>query len=139
MVFTIILIGFLSSFVLIYSQELGRLYSKLIVVPGVKLFVPLLFVSWLIETYQDWARWLLLYSQAEIYNTMQMMARFLPFGSGSFYVIRIAFLFFLACCPVLIGWVKTKRRGLFELPESSYYVGTILWIIAVFLLTIGSN
>lgn len=130
----ILLIGFL----FLYTQELMRLIRKVTSVPGVKLLLPLLFVSWLIETYEDWARWLLLYTRAKFHNTLQFIAECLPFQAGSLHVIRIAALFLLACIPAWILWYNNKRRVLHSLPMPYCYVSVVVWIVLVFLLTVQS-
>ena len=132
-------IVFMSSIVLLYTQELLRLIRKLTAIPGVSLLVPLVFASWLIEANEDWGLWLLLYAQATFHNFILYTAERLPFQTGSLHLVRIVFLCLLACIPAWFFWLKNKRRGLYGFPVTSTYIGAFFWIIEAFLLIVQSG
>ena len=138
MLITFSLVMFFSAILLIFSQEVTRLTKKLAAKPGIKLLVPLVLASWFIETWEEWGRWLLLWCQAEIYQASHTVAQLLPFQTGAQHLIRILTLLILASLPAAIFWVRVKYKGLYDLPLFSYYIGALLWIIAVFLLIVQS-
>ena len=130
----IAVIVFLSSIVLIFSQEFARMIQKIAAIPGVKLFVPLALGSLIIEYYELWFLWFLTWCQAQLRDIMFIIASIMPFQFGAYQVIQITILFVLACLPAWFVWLMEKRKKMFTQVLSPYYVGHILWIIAVFLL-----
>lgn len=130
----IALIVFLSSIVLIFSQEFARMIQKIAAIPGVKLFVPLGFCSLIIEYYELWFVWFLTWCQAQLRDILSIIYFIMPFQLGASQVIQITILFVLACLPAWFVWLMEKRKKIFTLIISPYYVGYVLWIIAVFLL-----
>ena len=131
----IAVIVFFSSIVLIFSQEIARTIQKLAAIPGVKLFVPLMFCSLIVEYYELWVVWFLLWCQVQLRDIIAMITAIIPFQFGAFQVVQILILFVLACLPV---WIMTKRNKQFRLVVTPGYIGYILWIITSFLLITNS-
>ncbi len=123
-------IVFPSAIALIFAQELTRLTKKLLAVRGAKLVLPLVLSSLLIELYEGWGSWILLYTQANCHNWLQHMNEILPFKVVLVLLIKSAFLFFLGSMPVFVSWLNAKRQGLYAIPIASYYIGAILWLLA---------
>ncbi len=128
------IIVFISAIVLAFSQEFTRAVKKALAIPAVKLLIPLALASLLIELYEEWGRWLLLLWRADFHELTQKAAQLLPFQAGALQLSRVVALFILAGLPTWIFWLRAKRKGLYSLPMFSYYIGAMLWIIAVFLL-----
>ena len=131
---TYTLVVFFAAIILIFSQELIRMAKKIMSKPGVKLLVPLALASWFIELYEDWGRWLLLWCRATFQILSQKAAELLPFQMGSLHLIRIAFLFLIGSFPAWMFWFQAKWKESYTLHPLAYYLGFVLWVIAVFLL-----
>ena len=89
----IAVIVFLSSIVLIFSQEFARMIQKIAAIPGVKLFVPLAFCSLIIEYYELWFVWFLMWCQVQLRNMISIVHAIMPFQLGASQVIQIILLF----------------------------------------------
>ncbi len=129
-------IVFFASIFLIFSQEFIRSGKKIAAIPGVKLLVPLVMLSWLIEAYEDWGLWLLLWAQAVFHQCIQSMTDLLPFQSGGLHLVRIMTIFLLACLPSWVFWLRAKWKDSYKLQPCADYFGLAIWITVVFLLII---
>lgn len=123
---------------LVFSQEVMRLLTKVSNKPLVMLLLALVLASWFVEEFEEWGRWLLLTCRVELENVFLKIAEFLPFGMSSLYLLRIAFLFVLACSPSWIFWLKEKYMKGNEKSWILFYVGAVLWILAVSTLIVQS-
>ena len=131
---TLVMIFFISAVILVFAQEFGQFIRKLTEFTAIQLLVPLAFASLLIELNDDWVSWFLLYTQVKLNDLMQNIADILPFQTGSLYLIKILFLFFLACLPTSIFWLYTKRCKLDNMSVKSYYFSALLWILVALML-----
>ena len=138
--FAFIVLGL--AIVAFFSQECIRVCKKITSIPGAKLLLPLAFASWMLEEYEDWGGWLLVKFQAVLHQTIHFFSTLLPFEfeRGKISLIRIIFLFLLACLPVWLPvWLhrlKAIRSGQRNPETITYRVGLLLWIIAVIMLTV---
>jgi hypothetical protein len=139
MMLSLAMIVFPSAILLLFAQEFARLTRKLLAIPGVKLLLPILLASCLIEIYQDWEQWVLLYTQAKFHNWVQMTGERMPFQAGAQHLIRVASLFILPCLPISLFWVEVKRKGEHTLPAVSYYLSAMLWLVAASVLIVLPN
>lgn len=130
----IAVIVFFSAIVLIFSQEFARMIQKIAAIPGVKLFAPLALGSLIIEYYELWFVWFLMWCQLQLRDMISIVHANMPFQFGALQVIQIILLFVVGCLPAWFVWLMEKRKKLFTPVISPYYAGYILWIIAVFLL-----
>ena len=103
-----------------------------------KLCVPLILVSLLIEQYDNWCVWFLLECQIQLHNALKLVVGLLPFQLGAVLLSKVLFLFLLACLPMCLVWLMEKRHKIVQMPISPSYLGYILWIIAAFLLIVNT-
>ena len=134
---TLALVVFCSSIVAFFSQEFSKMFKKIFAIPGVLLLAPLALASWLIEIYEDWGAWLLLWIQAGLHQFLHKLSVLVPFESHSLSFFRIVYLFLIASLPVWISRLMALRKGYRAPQTSTYWVGLILWIIAAILLTVA--
>ena len=132
------LLVFFSAIILLFANEFERFIQKAVSIPGVKLFVPLIMVSFLIEQYENWCVWFVLECQIQLHNAVQLVVGLLPFQLGAVLLSNVLFLFLLACLPMCLVWLMEKRHKIFRMPISPSYFGYILWIIAAFLLIVNT-
>jgi len=137
MLVTLALVVLSSSILVFFLQEFIRLFKKIVAVPGVKLFLPLVFASLLIEIYEGWGLWLLTWCQAELHQFIHLLSRLAPFERGAVSLMRIVYLFTMASLPVWCFLLKSKLQGRCPSPHMSIYLlGLALWIIGVILLSV---
>ncbi len=137
MIVTIALVVVCSSIIAFFSQEFVRMFKKLFSIPGMKLFLPLAIASCLIEVYEDWGFWFLTSFQAAIEKMTHALAHLFPFETGSVLIIRILFLFVLACIPIIAYRLRAKFKGNYAAPHPYIdLLSLILWLVAAILLTV---
>ena len=136
MMLKLALIVFFTSIVAFFAQEFGRMFKKIFAIPGVLLLAPLAVASWLIEVYEDWGIWLLSMFQAEIHQFIHKLSTFVPFETGSISFVRIIYLLLIASIPVWVSRLIALRKGRCPPQSFTYWLGLVLWIIAVILLTV---
>lgn len=136
MVVTIALVVFLSSIVAFFAEEFGRMFKKIFAIPGAKLLLPLAFASWLIEVYEDWGLWLLVWFQALLNQALHKLSTFMPFERGSISLIQIIYLFLIGSLPIWIFRYRAIRKGSRKPQPFSYWLGLILWISATIMLVV---
>ena len=132
--FAFIVLGL--AIVAFFSQECIRVCKKITSIPGAKLLLPLAFASWMLEEYEDWGGWLLVKFQAVLHQTIHFFSTLLPFEfeRGKISLIRIIFLFLLACLPVWLPvWLHRLKaidhhlsRGSAALDHSSHHADSLL-------------
>ena len=110
MLLTLALTVLIGSVFVFFSQEFIRLFKKLMSIRGVKLFLPLVIASCLVEIYEEWGRWLLLRFQLAVHEVIYQLATFVPFDTGAISLIRILYLFILAGLPLWIYRLRTKKK-----------------------------
>ena len=135
---TLALVIFFSSILVFFSQDVGRLLKLVFSIPGVKLLLPLALASWIINIYEDWGRWLLLWFQSGLHIFLNKLTILIPFEKGSMHLIRIVFLFCMASIPLWVYQLKSKKKG-HRIPPTpfTYWLGLLLWILATVLLTVS--
>jgi hypothetical protein len=137
MLLTLALIVLCSAIIVFFSDEFAGLIKKFFSIPGFKLVIPLIFASLLIEAYEDWGLWLLLWFQKGIHQVVYKFATFMPFETGAVLIVRILFLFLAASVPLWISNLRAKRLGR-RYPDSfTFWLGLTLWLIAIILLTVA--
>jgi hypothetical protein len=105
-------------------------------VPGVKLLVPLLFVSFLIEAYEEVGLSFLLWVQSFLHHVAEQLATFLPFEMGSLLIIKIMLLFLIAAVSIIATRARPALKRDYSTKPSSYWIGLALWLLAVILFSI---
>ena len=135
MMSTIALIIIPSAIVLIFAQDIARLIKKVFAIPGVKLFFPLIFFSYIVDSYQQWEHYYLSYLHVVVHNSLIGMAGLLPFHQTIFIdVMSIAFLWCVLFSPVGLAFFYTKYKRLPGFSTVPYYYSIALGIIAAFLI-----
>lgn len=125
---------FLSAVVLLFAKEFEAVIHKIAAIPGIKLTLPLLFASFIVEQYDAWCVWFLLACQEQLGRVIQAMIALLPFKSVIILAGEVILLFIIACIPAVFIWVIKRKATTFRPIVSPFYMGSVLWIIAAFLL-----
>jgi hypothetical protein len=138
MVWTVALVILFSAVIVFFSNEFAGGLKKFFSLPGMKLFIPLILASWLIETYEDWGYWLLIKIQAAFHQTLHYLAQMMPFERGAAAFVQIMVLFLLGGVPLWLVFLRAKQKGKRH-PQlvGAYYFSLILWIVGVLLLIVA--
>lgn len=137
MILTIALIVLLSSIAAFFSQEFARLVKRIFDIPGAKLILPLIAASFILEVYEDWGHWFLIWLQAAMHQLVYQLASLAPFKTGSIHLARMLFLFVLASVPMWFFHLKAIKKRSYHPHTFAYYAGLLLWIIGSILLTVS--
>lgn len=136
MYLTIVLIVIFAAVVVFFSEEIAGVIIKIFSIPGVKLLLPLTFASWVVEYYQEWGLWILLWCKKLLHQLVHQLAANLPFHVGSVFFVHVTHLFLLGCLPIWIGYGVAKYRGMYEPWPYAFLSGMLLWLVAAILLTV---
>lgn len=135
MLISLAVVVFASSIAVFFSDEWTALYKKMIVIPGVKLLVPLIILSIFVEKYQSGGYGVLLWFSAVFSQSVLLLTKLVPFKTGAIPVAKIIYLCLLACLPAWIFWLMARRKGIVDVWSTPYRLGVALWILAAILLT----
>jgi len=132
---TIVLVVFCAAIVVVFSQEFRNMFKKFFSIPGFKLFIPLAFASWVVEAYEGWGLWGLLWIKEGLHSVIHFIDELIPFELSLTFT-HILHLFLLASLPVWILLALAKSKGMYEPWPHTYQIGAVLWIIGAILLTV---
>jgi hypothetical protein len=136
MLVTLAAVVLIASIAVFFSQEFVRLFKKIMGIPGVKLLLPLVLASLLLETYEVWGYWILKHCHLALHILVYKITVLLPFETGALLLMRVIFLFLFGSAPV--WYFKFRYRNDIRLypKKFSYRLGLTLWIIAAILLAV---
>ncbi|ARG96728.1 hypothetical protein [Legionella micdadei] len=134
---TVALVVLISSIVVFFSKEFGDLFKKLFAIPGMKLFLPLIFATGLVAYYESWVYLGLTKFQDVLLGLVEKLASWMPFRKGASDAVKILALMVFSFLPVMAidFWIKKKKSY-----DSFRYAGltiTIVWLFLAVLLTIN--
>ncbi|AHE66435.1 hypothetical protein [Legionella oakridgensis] len=136
MLFTLALIILGATVVVFFSQEFAGVFKKIFAIPGVKLFMPLAFVSWLIDSFEPWVFWLLLKCKEGLLYLIYQFAEWMPWKKNAVALAQILILFLLPMIAMGILFLWAKFKKMHEPWPYTYDIGVVLWIISFILLTV---
>ncbi len=136
MLVTLALLVFCSAIFVFFSKEFGQFFKKIFSIPGTKLFIPLLFATWLIIAYEPWERLIILWFQTTTHRVIHYVSQFIPLAKWAISLTWILFLLVLACLPVWIAHFRNRKMKHQGPQPFTYWVGFLLWVIAVILLAV---
>ena len=134
---TISLVVFCASIAVFFAQEFGRVFKKILAIPGAKLLLPLFLASSLIIIYEEIGHWLLLRVQITLHQLIFKLDTVVPFETGSISLTRIISLFIIGSLPIWVShWSALSKKNQ-EPHAGTYWIGLVLWIFAAVLLTVA--
>lgn len=136
MLITFALVVIVAAIVVFFSDEFARLFKKIAAIPGVKLFVPLIFASWVVERFDTWLVWMLLKLKQWMHGLIYALARWLPIEKGALSTAHVLNLFLVTVLPLLILHFSALRKPRYELWPYTYHLVITIWLVLVILLTI---
>lgn len=126
-----------TAIVVFFSQEFADAIKKFFSIPGMKLFIPLIIVSWVYERYEPWVLWCLLYIQKALHRLTHHVAGTLPFPNWAITHAKIVTLVVFAIAPIGLCYTLTRLKGLREPNPAGYLIGIILWMVAAILFVVS--
>ena len=131
---TIALVVLICSIVVMFSAEFGDFFKKIFSIPGMKLFLPLIFVTILVGYYEPWLLIGLIEVQRILVEVSEKLASWLPFQTGAVSTARVLLLMLLSLLPVFVLNLWLKRRT-FHGFQYSYLTTTLIWLLVSVLLS----
>ncbi len=133
---TIALVVFGCAIMVFFSKEFGNFIKKLLSIPGMKLLLPLIFVSFFIIYFKLEVLWFLAKFQTILFTLTQSLASLFPFQTMAYALATILVLISITVLPVLAInlWHKRKTYHSFEYISLTM---TVIWLFVAVLLTFG--
>ncbi len=133
---TIALVVFGCAIMVFFSKEFGNSIKKIFSIPGMKLLLPLILVSFFIIFFKFEVLWFLTKLQAFLFALVQNLSSLLPFQNIDYPLANILVLMGLSALPVLAInlWYKRKTYHPYK------YIGltmTVIWLFVAVLLSYG--
>lgn len=129
-----ILIVFSVAFISFFLQEILGTIKRVFEIPGLKLLIPLAFLSYLVEVSDYFVSFILAYYQLVLVNLQLLIAYLFPFKLGVFFLSRIILLTLIYCIPFLLAsWYK-KRHPSSEVLQIWDRMGAGVWLVSVILI-----
>ncbi len=117
-----------------FSKEFIHFFTWLFSIPGVKVILPLLMVSLVVESDVLWSWWGLSSLHSLLTVVEQKLSYLLPFQSGVLFVSRVILLTVLACIPMWIAQFIARKNPISNSPYNARRVSAIVWVVSVILL-----
>lgn len=117
-----------------FSKEFIHFFTWLFSIPSVKLVVPLLMVSLIVESYVLWGWWGLSSLHSLLSSVEQKLSHLLPFQSGVMFVSRVILLTLLACIPMWIAKFTARKKPISNAPYYARRVSALVWVVSVIVL-----
>lgn len=130
MLLTLALIILGTSILVFFSDEFARIIKKLFSVYWIRLLLPIIIVSMLIEHYMDWV----LRGKEFILELVYCINA--PLHLETTVIAQIIFLFLIANIPIWILHLLAKRKMIPKPWEHTYLTSILLWVVAVILLIV---
>lgn len=133
--FTLAFLVFGAAIFAFFSEEIIDMIKKLFTIPGVKLVIPLMIASWMIEKYEQPLYTFLKWCIASVDKIVLKLGAGLPFDTHSLLFTRILSLFLLATLPIWMSFARIKRRDSAKKAWSlTHRICLFLWIILAVIL-----
>lgn len=117
-----------------FSQEFLHFFKWFFSKPGVKLFFPLIFMSFVVESYALWG-WKGLTAIGNHLSIIEhRLAALLPFQTGAMVVVRAFILFIIASIPLCITYIRSRKKHFSHAMYWGYFLSAVLWTVSVILL-----
>lgn len=117
-----------------FSQELQRVFKRMISIPGAKLVLPLLFTSFAVESYALWGYMGLASLRGMLSGIEHYLSGFLPFRIGAVMLTRVFLLMIIAMTPLWGTFFLTKKKHRPSAMYWAYRCSAAIWTVSVILL-----
>ncbi len=130
-VFFLIVMG--TAIIGFFSQEFQRLFQHIFSVPGTLLFLPLIFISLLIESHLAWSWAVLVSIHSIILRLETFVASFMSHQSIAYIIARVFILTSIGILPILIVYLYTRKSKISDAMFYAYRLSAVIWVITVIL------
>lgn len=114
-----------------FSREIIDFISRLFSIPGVKLVLPILLMSLLIESDSIWGWWGLSSFRSLFSVIEQWIVKWMPFQTAEHEIARIVLLTLVGCLPTGIAVIRSRKKPLSTSRYFAYRLGFFLWVVSV--------
>ncbi len=123
-----------ASIVGFFLNEWTALFQRIFSITALRLILPLLFASFVVESYALWGWKALTMIRKSLVNSELWLMHWLPFHTGALFLTRVFILVFFAFTPILIVKWMTRKRPLTEAVYWAYCFSAFVWVMIVILL-----
>lgn len=111
MLLTLALVVIGASIAVFFSQEFMRTFKRIFALPGVKLFAPLIFASWLVYTFDHWVLWGVFYYRETLFACFHFFEDLLPIHAWTQPILLVLFIWGVTILPVLALDYYCRRKS----------------------------
>lgn len=133
---TLALVVAFSAIILFFAKEFGDLFKKLFAIPGAKLFLPLIGVTFLVALYEPWVYFALFYVKKALHDFIYYLVALLPFRKGAISLVSIILFMTLALVPAYAMNKWRIHKTNLPFPHGKF-LSAMLWLFTVILVTVG--
>jgi hypothetical protein len=126
---TLTLVVLATSIIVFFSQEFTQVFKKIFAIPGAKLFIPIVFASWLVFQYKYWIVWGLKYYRDVLREVLITLSQALSLNEILTKVLVIILLTCVSIIPVVVLEFYLHRKTYKSYPYP-YLTSTVLWLVS---------
>ena len=135
MILRIFLVFIISAIFISFMHEWMHIAKKIFSISVFRLCIPLLVLSWLMIYFQQINLLIFSYVRHKLSTGLQLLAAILPVHFDALPLLRIGWLWVLSITPIVyLFWRLQKRKILYQMIPSVYWLSLVLWVIFAFLL-----
>ncbi|MFZ4077168.1 MAG: hypothetical protein ACOYKA_04195 [Legionellaceae bacterium] len=131
---TMVILVVLASIIIFFSEELSKIFKKIIKIKGASLILPLLFASWVVVHYDARLSYALLAMQRYLHQFILSFAQAFPFKWGAVSIVTFFFLTSFSALPAYVFYEVAVRK---KMRHAEYWVSltyALLWLVLMFFL-----
>lgn len=135
MFMTLLLLILGAAILIFFSTEFAGMAKRILDLPGMKLCLPLVLISWLIERYAFWVLWGLLWLQKGLWDTQAYLSEVFSFSRFKMEMAQGSLLLLAAMIPfLLLRWLKKRKP--YNPSNRIWFYSTLVWLVVAILLLI---
>lgn len=117
-----------------FLNEWTALFQRIFSITALRLILPLLFASFIVESYALWGWKALTILHQSLVSFEFWLVHMLPFHMGALFATRVFILVLFALMPILIVKWFTRKSPFTESVYWAYCVSAFVWVMLVILL-----
>lgn len=133
---TIAILIFFAAIIVSFSKEFGAFFKKIVAIPGAKLFLPLLLVTWVVVLYEPWVLWGLLCLQQGLQAVIDGLASLISFLPESSLIAALLIILAITLVPVFTANLYIQRKS-YQRFQYFWISSALLWLFTSILFALN--
>lgn len=123
--------------IVIFSQDIKKVFKSIFAYKIAQFILPLLLASTVIYVFNEWVLWVLYYYSYGLKIALHFVIQNMPFQYGAEIIARVLLLCIISVLPVVVlKFIFSKKSYIpFQYP---YLTSTVLWIITAMILAVNT-